>query len=214
MSHEQEQTTQPSLLTPVEVAAKKLREALEADTRFFLWSEYISDSSPVICTVFIVRCYGSEWKIKATYLDEDRIEEVGYELSSPKDDEPSTWLKSDRSPNGYEMMLDEIVRMSNKAAASQEQTTIATPISHAMLMGNGLRRLVIESMGNRRTAIAYTAHDKPGYQATLNCMEADLLTALATVIQDYIERMTNDLELERQRKQMDGKFSEITRDIS
>lgn len=96
----------------------------------------------------------------------------------------------------------------------QEQPTISTPIEHAMLMGHGLRRLVLESMGNRRTAIAYTKHDKPEYQATLNCMEADLLTALATVIQDYIERMTNEMELERQRKvnEMDGQFAGFTKD--
>lgn len=202
MPQEQEQPTQPPLLTPVEVAAKKLRQALEADSRFFLWSEYMSDLSSVISTVFIVRCDGSEWKIKATYLDEDQTEEVGYELYYAYDDEPSFWLKSDRSPNGYELMLDEIVRMSNKVAASPEPTLpdYYTPIEHAINFGNGYRKRIHDDLNVRRDAISGTGLDTPQYQATLNCMEADLLTALATVIQDYIERMTNEMELERQRK--------------
>ena len=113
----------------------------------------------------------------------------------------------------YQKLVKFLTKTTSKTMShEQEQATAATPIEHAMLMGNGLRRLVLESMGHRRTAIARTEHDKPEYQAALNCMEADLLTALATVIQDYIDRMTNELELDRQRKQMDGKFSGITED--
>lgn len=209
--YEQEQTTQPPLLTPVEVAAKILKEALLSDTRFKLW-EYISDSSPR--TVFCVLCNGFGWKIEAVYLDKDISEEVGYELSSAKDDEPSIWLKSDWSPNGYEVMLDEIVRMSHKAAALPELPAYFTPIEHAINFGNGYRKRIHDDLNVRRDAISGTGIDTPQYQAMLNCMEADLLTALATVIQDYIDRMTNEMELDRQRKreEMDSQFSGFTKD--
>lgn len=91
-----------------------------------------------------------------------------------------------------------------------------TPIEHAINFGNHYRKRIHDDLNVRRDAISHTSLNTPQYQATLNCMEADLLTALATVIQDYIERMTNDLELERQRKreEMDSQFSGFTKDYS
>lgn len=91
----------------------------------------------------------------------------------------------------------------------QEQATQITPISYAIMLGNWYRKRLHDDLNVRRDFIANTPLDTPQYQATLNCMEADLLTALATVIQDYIDRMTNEMELERQRKRMSGKFTEI-----
>lgn len=217
MSQEQEQTTQAKLLTPVEVAAKSLREALVADSRFHLWFEDLSDLSYAICTVFNVRCNAVSWQIKVVYLDERFSEDIGYELSSVENSEhESIWLKSDRSPNGYELMLDAIVDMSNKAAEPQEPklSDFFTPIEHAINFGNGYRKRIYDDLNVRRDAIAGTGLDTPQYQAMLNCMEADLLTALATVVQDYIDRMTNEMELERQRKreEMDDQFMGFTKD--
>lgn len=96
----------------------------------------------------------------------------------------------------------------------QEQSTQMTPIAYAIGLGNQYRKWLHDDLSSRRGLISGTPLDTPQYQAALNCMEADLLTALATVIQDYIDRMTNDLELERQRKreEMDGQFSGFTKD--
>jgi hypothetical protein len=215
MSHEQEQTTQPPLLTAVESAAKKLIKALEADTRFSIIAKLISESSPRIRTAFSVVCNGVAWQIDTVWIDEDCCE-AGFILYDAKElmlVEHSIWLKSDQSPNGYELMLETIVEMSDKAAAPQEPklADYYTPIEHAINFGNWYRKRIHDDLNIRRDSIATTPLNTPSYQATLNCMEADLLTALATVIQDYIERMTNELELERQRKeQLYDDFSNST----
>ena len=99
----------------------------------------------------------------------------------------------------------------------QEQTkekNLPSPITYAVGLGNSFRSRLHETIEQRRAAIELTELNTPSYQATLNCMAADSLTAVATVIQDYIERMTHDLELERQRKreEMDGQFSGFTKD--
>lgn len=95
-----------------------------------------------------------------------------------------------------------------KSMSHEQLPDYFTPIEHAINFGNGFRKRIHDDLNVRRDAISGTGIDTPQYQAMLNCMEADLLTALATVIQDYIDRMTNDLELERQRKMMNGKFVE------
>ncbi len=77
-----------------------------------------------------------------------------------------------------------------------------TPIEHAIAFGNWYRKRIQDDLNIRRDAISSSELNTPQYQASLNCMEADLLQAIASTIQDHIDRMTHELELERERRRL------------
>lgn len=82
----------------------------------------------------------------------------------------------------------------------QTKETPPTSIEYAILLGNYLRKQLNEGLSNRKIAIAHTKWDTPQYQARLNFLEANLLQAIASVIQDHLSELTYELEMERQQR--------------